>query len=349
MPISTFNTLSTKVAIKDIGKVLNESKDSPYYGLIPYTLRDEVAKSVPTVKTLNDLGEEVESETLLKELLGHNPNLDKISEKFPLWIKYVCELEGLPKSRGRHASATLVTPSAAIEFMPLCYDNDKNIIAQLEMHNAQDDLGFIKQDYLGLECIDLIDDTLKLSGLTWRDVDINSLDLNDKEVFKNIYAKAKTEGVFQFESAEARKMCIDANVDNINDVIAINAANRPGTKAQFPDYCKNKLHPEQIEVIHPDLKKLFEKTHSILLYQEDALHLFGYAGFDETERDVARRAIGKKKADVMASLKEKFVDGLVNRGWGEEQCNAMWELVEKQASYSFNAGHKPLKLCVHAQ
>lgn len=338
-PIATFNTLSTKVAIRDIGKVLNEKQDSPYYDKIPYSLRDEVTKMIPTVKTLSDLGEEVEKDVLLKELVGKNAKLDEIYKQFPLWFKYVMQLEGLPKSRGRHASATLITPHPVIEHMPLCLDNDKNIMAQLEMHAAMDKLGYCKMDYLGLENLDIIDDTLKMSDLTWNDVDINHLDLEDKKVFDEVYNTGNTIGVFQFESAEARRMSIDAYVDDVEAIIAVNASNRPGTKDSFPDYCNNKLYPESIESIHPDLNELFKKTYSILLYQEDALHLFAYAGFPEEKQDVARRAIGKKKKDVMASLYEEFKDGLVNKEWTESQIQDVWALLSKQAEYSFNRGH----------
>lgn len=338
-PIATFNTLSSKVAIKDIGKVLNEKESSPYFGQISYSLRDEVAKMIPTVKTLSDLGEAEEKEVLLKELLGKNEKLDKIYKQFPLWFKYVMELEGLPKSRGRHASATLITPHPVIEHMPLCLDNDKNVMAQLEMHAAMDKLGYCKMDYLGLENLDIIDDTLSLANLTWKDVNINHLDLDDKKVFNDVYSSGNTIGIFQFESQEARTMSIDAHVDNIEDVIAVNASNRPGTKDSFPDYCKNKLHPEGICSIHPDLDELFKTTHSILLYQEDALHLFAYAGFPEEQQDVARRAIGKKKKDVMESLYSDFSKGLKEKKWQEQQIQDVWALLAKQAEYSFNRGH----------
>ena len=338
-PIATFNTLSTKVAIKDIGKVLNEKQDSPYCGQIPYALRDEVAKMIPTVKTLSDLGESEEKDVLLKELVGKNEKLDNIYKQFPLWFKYVMELEGLPKSRGRHASATLITPHPVIEHMPLCLDNDKNVMAQLEMHAAMDKLGYCKMDYLGLENLDIIDDALKMAGITWSDVDINHLNLEDTKVFDDVYKQGNTIGIFQFESAEARKMCIDAQVDDVEAVIAINASNRPGTKDSFPDYCKNKLNPESIQSIHPDLNELFKKTYSILLYQEDALHLFAYAGFPEEKQDTARRAIGKKKKDVMESLYEEFHQGLVQKQWAEKQIKDVWALLAKQAEYSFNRGH----------
>ena len=338
-PIATFNTLSTKVAIKDIGKVLNEKESSPYFGQIPYSMRDEVAKMIPTVKTLSDLGEAEEKDVLLRELVGKNEKLDAIHKQFPMWFKYVMDLEGLPKSRGRHASATLITPHPVIEHMPLCLDNDKNVMAQLEMHAAMDKLGYCKMDYLGLENLDIVDDALKNAGLTWDDVNINHLNIDDKRVFDEVYNSGNTIGIFQFESAEARSMSIAAHVDNIEDVIAVNASNRPGTKNSFPDYCKNKLHPESISSIHEDLDTLFKTTHSILLYQEDALHLFAYAGFPEEKQDVARRAIGKKKKDVMASLYEEFKNGLIKKKWTEKQIQDVWALLAKQAEYSFNRGH----------
>jgi len=337
-PMATFNSLSTKVAIRDIGKVLNEKEDSPYFGQIPYSLRDSVTKMIPTVKTLNDLGEEEEKDVLLKDLLNKNDELKKIHTQFPLWFKYVCELEGLPKSRGRHASGTLITPLPVVHYCPMCLDNEKNIMVQLEMHSAMDDLQLIKMDYLGLENLDIIDDTLKMAGLTWKDVDINHLNLAEKRVYDEVYKNGNTVSVFQFESAEARKMCIDANADNIEDLVAINAANRPGTKNSFPEYCENKLHPENIKVIHEDLKELFENTNCILLYQEDALHLLAYAGFDEVSQDSGRRAIGKKKKDVMASLYTQFREGLLKKKWQEQQIQDMWALLEKQAEYSFNRG-----------
>ena len=472
-PICTFNTLSTKVAIRDVGKVLNETDTSPYYQQIPYTLRDEVAKMIPTIKTLNDLGEAEEKETLLKDVLSGNDKLAKVYEQFPLWFKYVMDVEGLPKSMGRHAAGTLITPKAITTYCPLCYDKEKNIMIQLEMHNAMDDLGLVKMDYLGLETLDIIDDALKLANLTWEQVDINHLNLDDKEVFKKVYSSGNTVGIFQMESAEAKKMCIDAKVDNVNDIIVVNAANRPGTKNNFPIYCENKIHPENVQVLHEDLRKIFNKTHYILLYQEQALQLFRHAGFPESEVDNARRCIdehslitmkdgskkeikdinigdtvvcldknqknityskvlnvfdngiqmtyklatkngneiiatkdhkfltqygwkklinlykfdelynidkkdevdcilpyekrhvydleveeyhnyvannlivhnciGKKQKDKMKTLEIQFKDGLREKGWNEEQLNEIWDLMLKQAEYSFNAGHR---ICV---
>lgn len=306
-PICTFNSLSTKVAIRDIGKVLDEDENHPYYQQIPYKLRDDVAKMIPTIKTLNDLGEEEEKDVLLRDILGKNSKLKEVYERFPLWFKYVMDVEGLPKSMGRHAAGTLITPTPITDYCPLCYDSEKNIMIELEMHNAMDDLHLIKMDYLGLETLDIIDDTLKMAGLTWEDVDINHLNLADKQVFDDVYKQGNTVGIFQMESAEARKMCIEAKADNVEDIIVVNAANRPGTKDSFPIYCKNKLNPEDITVIHDDLKELFKNTQCVLLYQEQALQLFRKAGFPEEEIDNARRCIDENSLITMGDGNRKKI------------------------------------------
>lgn len=338
-PMATFNTLSTKVAIKDISKVLNEKEDSPYFGQIPYSVRDEIAKMIPTVKTLNDLGEEEEKETLLKDLVGKNEKLDAYYKQFPLLFKYVMELEGLPKSRGRHASGTLLTPKPIMHYSPLCLDNDKNVMSMFDMHICQDTkggMGLCKEDLLGLETLDIVDMALKNAGLTWTDVDINHIDLDDRRVYDEVYKLGHTINVFQMESFEARNMLINAKASNIEDIIVVNAANRPGTKDSFPDYCRNKLYPDAAKVIHPDLKKLFAQSQNVLMYQEQALSLLRYAGFPEELVENGRRAIGKKIEAEMKTLKPMFEAGLKNKDWGDEQIEAIWNLLLKQSSYCFN-------------
>lgn len=238
-----------------------------------------------------------------------------------------------------HNCGTLIFPRRLDSYCPLCLDTDGNQMVQLEMHNAMDDLGMCKMDFLGLKNLDIIDECLKKSNLTWEDVDINHIDLNDKKVFDYVYKHGNTIGVFQMESAEAVKLCIEAETDNVEDVIAINAFNRPGTKAGFPTYVQNKKFPEKATILHDDLRDIFRATHLVLLYQEQALQLFRLAGFPEDAVDNARRSIGKKQKKVMESLKVDFSKGLKNRGWNDNQINEIWLLMLKQAEYSFNRGH----------
>lgn len=338
-PICTFNTLSTKVAIRDIGKVLNDDQSSPYCGKIPYAIRNEVASLIPTIKTLNDLGEEVEKDALLGDLMKNNAKLRNYYEEFPLWFEYVMQLEGLPRSRGRHAAGTLITPKPVVEYMPLCYDNEHNVMAQLEMNAAMNSLSCIKMDFLGLKTLDIIDDALKNANLTWDDVNFNKLNFHDQKVFNSVYFKGATTCTFQMESSEAAAMCVQAKTDNIDTVIAVNAFCRPGTKNSFPDYCFNKEHPNDVKLIHPDLNKILSSTNNILLYQEELLDIFRYAGFAEEKTDVARRAVGHKQPEVMKELEKQFKDGLMARSWTEEQANEMWDYILKQTTYIFNKSH----------
>ncbi len=165
------------------------------------------------------------------------------------------------------------------------------------------------------------------------------LDLSDSSVYENVYKTGNTVGIFQMESAEAKKMCIEAKADNIEDIIVVNAANRPGTKDSFPTYCANKLSPETAMVVHEDLKTIFSTTQCVLLYQEQALQIFRYAGFPEESVDNARRSIGKKQKDKMELLEIDFRKGLQAKGWSEMQITEIWNLMLKQAEYSFNRGH----------
>lgn len=338
-PISAFSTISTRVCIRDVAKVLNDDPDSPYYGQLPYVLRKELMDCIPTIKTLDEYGESQEKEIALRDLINSNPRLQKAYEQFPLLFEYCLKIEGRIRGRSKHASAILVTPKPLVDYGPLCLDKDGGVQFALEMHNAQDDLGCLKLDILGLRQISIIDDCLKYANLSWQDVDINHLNLDDKEVYEKVYIPGNCIGVFQYESSEAQQMSIDCHCDNINSVINCTAFNRPGTKAQFPEYCKNVIHPENATVIHPDLNKIFKSTGSVLLFQEQALQIFRLASFPEDQVDNARRAIGKKKIDVMESLEFQFRDGLRKRGWTEEQISQMWDLILIQSSYSFNKGH----------
>lgn len=338
-PISAFSTISTRVCVRDVAKVLNDDSNSPYFGQLPYSLRKELMDCIPTIKTLDEYGESQEKEVALRDLINSNPKLQKAYEQFPLLFEYCLKIEGRIRGRSKHASAILVSPKPLVEYGALCLDKDGGIQFSLEMHNAQDDLGLLKLDILGLRQISIVDDCLRYAGLTWKDVDINHLDLDDKEVYDKVYLPGRCIGIFQYESGEAQQMSVDCHCDNINSVINCTAFNRPGTKSQFPAYCKNVINPEKATVIHPDLFKIFKSTGSVLLFQEQCLQIFRLAGFPETEVDNARRAIGKKKADVMVSLEAQLKDGLKARGWTDDQVNEMWDLILAQSSYSFNKGH----------
>ena len=333
MPIATFSTLTTKVAIRDIAKVL--TKNGIYN--IPYTIAHEVMNLIPSVKTMNEIDNEEIKDEQLKNVLNKIPKLREYYEKFPKWFELVMKLEGLPRGLGKHASGVLITPKPITEYCPVCLDSDRNMMCQLDMKDSMDKLGLVKMDILGLRNLDIVDDTIKMIGKTWEDFNINKMDLNDNKVFKEIFENATTDGVFQYESLEAKRMLKECGVDCIDDVFAISALNRPGAKISFPDYIKNKQSGEVD--CHDDLKSIFKNTNGVLVYQEQMLKIFGLAGFDETQQDSARRSVGKKKKEEMVALESKFKEGFKVLGWSEESISEIWELMLKQAEYSFNKGH----------
>ena len=338
-PIATFSTFSAKVALSDVGKIYHEDPNSPYYGQIPYSLRQDVTKAIPAVKTLDDLGEETEGEQSLAELLNTNKKLQATFEEFPLWGQTALKLSGGVKARGRHAAGCLICPSAITDYMPVCLDNNGNVICQLDWHDAMERLHLVKYDFLGLKTLTVIDKALKYANLSWDEVDINRLDLHDERVYKETYQSSETTAVFQFESLEGKKMCAEANVSTPEGIFAVNAGNRPGCKMLFPEYVHNKEYPDDVKLIHPDLKKILWQSEGCIFYQEQVMALFSYAGFDDGETDNCRRAVAKGHKELMLPMHDRFIEGLLKKNWTQKQADDMWDLIVAQSNYLFNFSH----------
>lgn len=324
-PICTFNTLTRKVAFNDIGKIL----DSKGIYTIPYTERTKISDLVP-------------DEGVIKDIVSVNKEVLNYYRQYPLLFDYVEKLENLPKSLGQHAAGVLITPKPILEYTALCLNKDKEIMTQLNMKNAMDDLKLCKMDFLGIKTLDTIDLTLKLTGLNWDDIYNNDFNYNDPNVYSNVYSNGKCSGVFQMETSHlAQQLMIDMKADNIEDVIAVNAMNRPAilSAGLHNVYVRNKNNPRFTEYVHPDMIEITAKTHGIMLYQENALAMFRLAGFPENEVDLARRAIGHKEKDTIIKLKSNFSAGLKKRNWNQEQIDTIWDMLELQSSYSFNRAH----------
>lgn len=326
--VATYNSLSPKVCIRDLGKVFDE--EGIYK--IPYSLRDKISKLIP---------DDPNGKMTIEKALESSEELQKYQEQFPLLFEYTKYIQNLPKSIGCHAAAVIIAPTPVTDYAPLMYNKNGNLMMQMDMHDTMDDLGLVKMDFLGLKTLDVIDNTLKYAGLTWEDISLEKLDLNDQNVFEEIYQKGNTLGIFQMESYVAQEMFKDMKADNVKDIFAVNAMNRPAVLAVGMDkeYIKNKTNRDNITYLHEDLVPVLKDTYGVMLYQEQALKIFAIARFKEDERDNARRAIGKKKLDVMKGLFAQFSDGLRKRNWNDDQVEEMWRLIEAQAGYSFNLGH----------
>jgi DNA polymerase-3 subunit alpha len=326
--VATFNSLSPKVCVKDLGKVF---ESEGVYDL-PYATRDKIAKLIP---------DDPNKKMTIERALEVSTELQKYQEQYPLLFEYTKYLQNLPKSVGCHAAAVIIAPTPVSDYAPLMLNKNGNIMMQMDMYNAMDDLGLVKMDFLGLNTLDVVDNTLNYANLSWNDINLNTLKLDDQNVFREVYQKGNTLGIFQMEAYVAQDMFKEMQADNINDVFAVNAMNRPAVLAVGMDkeYIRNKINKNKIEYLHPDLESVLDSSYGVMLYQEQALKVFSIAGFAEDEQDNARRAIGKKKEKLMKSFFEQFSSGLDRRGWNEEQINEMWRLIEAQAGYSFNLGH----------
>jgi DNA polymerase-3 subunit alpha len=326
--VVTFNSLSPKVCIRDLGKIFHEQ------GIydIPYEIRDKISKLIP---------DDPQEKMTIERALENSSELQYYAEQYPLLFEYTKFLQNIPKSAGCHASALIIAPSPITDYSPVMLNKTGNVMMQLEMHNAMDDIGLVKMDYLGLKTLDVVEDTLNLAKLTWDDIDLSTLNLEDSGVFQNIYDKGDTLGIFQMEAYIAQDMFIKMTPNNIYDVFSVNAMNRPAILSVGMDkvFIKNKASKEEAKYIHQDLIPIFASTNGIMLFQEQTLKVFELAGFSEEDRDSARRAIGKKEKATMEKLYVDFEKGLKVRSWTDEQIKEIWDLVLVQSSYSFNLGH----------
>src|SRR5690348_17663845 len=197
------------------------------------------------------------------------------------------------------------------------------------------DLGLLKIDFLGLRNLDVIDETVALLG----GLDIASIPIDDAKTYKML-ARGDATGVFQFESSGMRDALRQVKPTEFEDLIALNALYRPGPMQFIPDYARNKADPSRVAYEDERLRPLLEGTHGICIYQEQFMEIAkAVAGFTPAEADDLRKAIGKKVASLMASLKEKFIQGCATNGASESVGKSLWAKIEVAADYAFNKAH----------
>ena len=321
--IITFGTMQAKSVIRDVGRVLGMS-----YGEV-----DAIAKLVP-----NELG------ITLKQAMKLNPDLAAIKNKSDSHnnlMEYSKILEGCHRHASTHAAGVVIAPGPLTDYVPLFKNSSTGDIATQVDMNGLEDLGLFKFDFLGLRNLTVIDKALALIKKRHNKViDIDAVDLNDSKVYEHIFSLSNTIGIFQFESDGMREYLGQLQPTNIEDLIALNALYRPGPMANIPKFIARKKGKEKIEYIHNSLATILEGTHGIIVYQEQVMQIFSeIGGFSLAESDIMRRAMGKKKGDLMASYKIKFVEGAEKKGIGQKNAIDIFELLEKFAKYGFNKSH----------
>ena len=309
--LGQFSYLKAKGAIKDIGKVLG----------IPFEERNEITSQIgdETLEQALDLG-----------------LLDKYKNKYPELFEYCLHLQGLPKSFGVHPCGKCICMKNADYYNATEYSPEKDEwVLQGDMHTA-DDLGLVKIDLLGLRTLDVIYDVLDMIGEDYDYIAPHKINFNDKEVW-NEFALGHTDCIFQFESSGMKQMLRDMKCDSIENLSAANALYRPGSKDYIPNYVNRKNGIEPITYLHPDLEPILSKTYGIIVFQEQLIEIGRLAKLSNP--DELRKATAKKKQKLMDKIEPELKNGLMNRGWTQQQVDTLWTDILKFAKYSFNKSH----------
>lgn len=330
--IITFGTMAARAAIRDVGRALN----------YPYSDVDMVAKMVPT-----------ELNMTIDRALEMNPELKREYEenqKTKTLIDISKSLEGLPRHSSTHAAGVVISSEDIVEYVPL-YKNEDTIVTQFPMKTLEE-LGMLKMDFLGLRTLTVIRDALdiirKTKGI---DIDIDKIDFEDKGVYEMI-CKGETEGVFQLESSGMTNFMKELKPSSLEDIIAGISLYRPGPMDQIPEYLKNRSNPDNIEYLHEKLKPILNVTFGVMVYQEQVMQIVrDIAGYSLGRSDLVRRAMSKKKHDVMQQERKNFIYGLndkdgnvivpgaIKNGISEDIANKLFDLMMDFASYAFNKSH----------
>ncbi|MDY6065283.1 MAG: DNA polymerase III subunit alpha [Finegoldia sp.] len=330
--IVTFGTMAARNAIRDVGRVLD----------LDYKLVDDTAKKIPnTLHMTIDKALEVSSE--LQDLYTSNETARKL-------IDIARRVEGLPRHTSTHAAGVVISKAPIVEYVPLAVNKDA-VITQFNMTELEE-LGLLKMDFLGLRTLTVISDSIKLIKEN-REVDVkfDGSEVNDKNVL-SIYNKAQTLGIFQFESKGMRNFLKELRPERFDDLIAANALFRPGPMNEIPQYIKNKHNQEKVTYLHPLLEDILKPTYGTIVYQEQVMQIVQkVAGFSLGEADNLRRAMSKKKMEVMEAGRQKFIygeedtdgniliEGAIRRGVGEDVANQIYDLMIDFAKYAFNKSH----------
>ena len=330
--IITFGTMAARAAIRDVGRALN----------IPYGEVDIVAKNIPM-----EIGMTIDKALNVNNILKNEyENNEEIKELIDL----ARALEGIPRHASTHAAGVVISKIDIADYVPL--QMNENVITTQFPMGTLEELGLLKMDFLGLRTLTVIRDTLdiiKEQGLPVPD--ISKIDYEDENVYKMI-SNGETYGVFQLESTGMTQFIKELKPSTMEDIIAGVSLFRPGPMDQIPRYIKNKKNPDRIVYLHDKLKKILAVTYGCVVYQEQVMQVFReLAGYSLGRSDLVRRAMSKKKADVMAKEKEIFINGIkdnngniivpgcIRNGIDKGTAEKIYDDMSEFAKYGFNKSH----------
>ena len=336
--IITFGTIGAKAAIRDSGRIYQ----------YPYADTDKLAKFIP----------EKPVGTTLRDVLRPENGSYVAGDKHPgparEIIKFVqqdeaaqqvldtaFEIEGFARHAGTHAAGVVISEEPLTDIVPLqrVARDEGSVMVQHPMSDVEA-LGLLKVDFLGLRNLDVIEETLEtIRRGGGEEPDIRSIPLDDEKTLK-LFARGDTFGVFQFESSGMQRMLQEVRPDRFDDLVAMNALYRPGPMDYIPTFKRGKHDPESVRYLDERLKPILEPTYGVAAYQEQLMEISkSLGGFTPGEADTLRKAIGKKNAAMLATLKDKFMAGCAESGVSTHGAEELWNWMEKAGGYSFNKSH----------
>ena len=329
--IITFGTMAAKMVIRDVARVLD----------FPYSEADKIAKMIPNELHIT-IPKALEQNKELKDLYDNDELIHKL-------LDIAMALEGMPRQASTHACGVVITKDPVDTYVPL-YVRENQISTQYIMTTLEE-LGLLKMDFLGLRTLTVIKDTINLVKEN-RGIDVEfDQEMSDPKVYK-LWQEGSTSGIFQFESQGMTNFMKELKPDCLEDLIAGVSLYRPGPMDQIPRYIRGKQNPGHNEYTHPSLEPILNVTYGCMVYQEQVMQIVrDLAGYSLGRADLVRRAMGKKKLDVMAKEREVFINGqidengkievpgCVRNGIDAESANKIFDEMAEFAKYAFNKSH----------
>lgn len=324
--IATFGTMASRAAVKDVARVLE----------VPYAESDRLSKLIPPPQQGHyiSLSKAIETDADLKQEYQTNPTSKRV-------IDFAMRLEGTIRSHGVHAAGVVIAPDELVKFAPLEMAQKGVVATQFSM-GAVEDLGLLKMDFLGLSNLTIINNAMriirKVHGV---DINLSDLPMDDKKTF-DLFQKGDTTGVFQLESAGMKRYLRELKPTHFDDIIAMVALYRPGPMQFIDSFIKRKHGEEKTSYLHERMENALGPTYGILVYQEQFMQISkDLSGFTGGQADYLRKAVGKKKMDMMQKIKPEFIDGAIenNPDITRDTMELFWSQLEEFANYCFNKSH----------
>lgn len=321
--IVTFGRMAARNSVRDVARVLQ----------VPYAEADRLAKMIPPPVQGRHI-------PLAKSLQENNDlRAELANEQSARVFDLAVRLEGTIRSHGVHAAGVVIAPEDIVKFTPLEIAQKGSQATQYSMGPIEE-LGLLKMDFLGLSNLTILNNALRIIRKVYKNnIVLGEIPNDDAKTFK-LFRAGDTIGVFQFESTGMKRYLRELKPTEFDDLIAMNALYRPGPMEQIPAFIKGKNDAASISYLHDSLKPVLKDTYGVIVYQENIIQLLQLvAGYTPGEADLVRKAIGKKKREIMKAEEPKFITGCVKQGLTKAQAHKLWTLIQPFADYSFNKAH----------